>query len=395
MFTYGHRQPFIVSRQAFSHKFNFPRMTIIINSKIQYYLLNLTESKLAMLYSFLINLNSNVMNSLIYKLLSILFLFTAFLSCKQKDQIKIGISLGPLHERWEKDRDYLIEGLEAKGVKVIFKEANNNETLQKEQFLDLIKSKVDVIIMVPINSEAAGALVQIAKKNGVKIIAYDRLIMNCDLDYYIAFDNMKVGELQADYLTRITPQGNYAILGGDPKDYNSIFLRLGQMNVLQPLITRNDIKVVLDKNVDNWDADVAYTIVNDYLNESTDLDAIIASNDMIAKGVCKALKEHDLCGKTLVSGQDAETDACKRIVQGDQTMTVYKYIESLANATTNIAISLAKNGELPYSQTTINNGKIMVPSIQLPNMIQVNKENMRMTVIADGYLDEKIVFEGL
>jgi D-xylose transport system substrate-binding protein len=336
------------------------------------------------------------MKNLVYKLLSIIFLFTVFSSCnQQKDQVKIGISLGPLHERWEKDRDYLIDNLEHKGAKVILKEANNDEATQKEQFLDLVKSKVDVIIMVAINSEAAGALVQVAKKNGVKVIAYDRLITNCDLDYYVSFDNIKVGELQADYLTRITPKGNYAILGGDPKDYNSTFLRLGQLNVLQPLITRKDINIVLDANVKNWDADVAYTILNEYLKKSTDLDAIISSNDMISKGVCKALQEHELCGKVLVSGQDAETDACKRIMQGKQTMTVYKYIETLTNATTNIAFSLAENGSLPYSQTTINNGKIMVPSLQLTNMIPVTKENMRMTVIADGYLDEKVVFEGI
>lgn len=334
------------------------------------------------------------MKNLVYKVLSILFLFTAIISCKPKNQINIGISLGPLHERWEKDRDYLVDNLQHKGAKVIIKEANNDEALQKEQFLDLVKSKVDVIIMVAINSEAAGALVQVAKKNGVKVIAYDRLIKNCDLDYYVSFDNIKVGEMQADYLTRITPKGNYAILGGDSKDYNSVFLRLGQMNILQPLITRNDIHVVLDTNVKNWDADVAYAIINDFLKGSTDLDAIISSNDMISKGVCKALKEHNLNGKILVSGQDAETDACKRIVEGMQTMTVYKYIETLTNATTNIAISLAENGALPYSQTTINNGKIMVPSLQLSNMIQVTKENMRMTVIADGYLDEKVVFEG-
>ena len=334
------------------------------------------------------------MKSLVYKLLSILFICTAIITCKPKDQIKIGISLGPVHERWEKDRDYLKENLESKGAKVIIKEANNDEVTQKEQFLDLVKSKVNVIIMVAINSDAAGALVQVAKKNGVKVIAYDRLIKNCDLDYYVAFDNMKVGELQADYLTRITPKGKYAILGGDPKDYNSIFLRLGQMNILQPLVTRKDINVVLDTNVENWDTDIAYTIVNNFLNESTDLDAIIASNDGIAKGVCKALSEHDLCGTILVSGQDALADACRRIVEGKQTMTVYKYIESLANATTNIAISMAGDGDLPYSQSTINNGKIMVPSIQLPNMIQVTKENMRMTVIADGYLDEKEVFNG-
>ena len=306
--------------------------------------------------------------------------------------MKIGISFGPMHERWEKDRDYLMEDLEAKNAEVIFMEADNDEAKQIEQFLYLVKSGVDVIIMVPINSKSAASLVQIAKKNGIKVIAYDRLILNSDLDYYISFDNVKVGELQADYLTRIAPKGNYAILGGDPDDYNSSFLRLGQMNILQPLITRKDITVVLDKNVDNWDADIAYGIINEYLNKSHELDAVIASNDVIAKGVCKALSEHGLCGKVLVSGQDAETDACKRIVQGQQTMTVYKYIESLATATANVATSLAGKDAPLYSQTTINNGKIMVPSIQLPNVIPVNKENMRMTVIADGYLDEKVIF---
>lgn len=335
------------------------------------------------------------MKSLVYKLLTLLLISTIIFSCKPKDQIKIGISLGPLHERWEKDRDYLLEGFANKDAKVIIKEANNDEALQKEQFLDLVKAKVDVIIMVAINSDAAGALVQVAKNNGVKVIAYDRLIKNCDLDYYVSFDNIKVGELQADYLTRIKPQGNYAILGGSTKDQNSTFLRLGQMNILQPLITRNDINIVLDENVTNWDPEIAYRIVSNFLKESKDLDAIVSSSDRIAEGVCKALKEYELCGTILVSGQDAETAACRRIMEGRQTMTVYKYIESLASATVNIAISLAENGSVPYSQTTINNGKIMVPSIQLSNMIQVTQENMRMTVIADGYLDEKVVFEGL
>ena len=332
------------------------------------------------------------MKSFISKLLAILFLLSVLSSCKKENRIKIGISFGPMHERWEKDRDYLIKTLESKNAEVIFKEADNDEARQNEQFVELIKAGVDVIILVPVNSKNAAALVQAAKKNGIKVIAYDRLVLNSDLDYYISFDNVKVGELQADYLTRIAPKGDYIILGGDPDDYNSTFLRLGQMNILQPLITKKDINVVLDKNVENWDADVAYQIVNSYLNENEAPAAIIASNDVIAKGVCKALKEHDLCGNVLVSGQDAETDACRRIVQGKQTMTVYKYIESLATATANVAFSLVGKNQPLYSQTTINNGKIMVPSIQLPNVIQVNKDNMRMTVIADGYLDEKVIF---
>ena len=186
------------------------------------------------------------MNNLVYKLLSLIFIFILSFSCKPKDQVKIGISLGPMHERWEKDRDYLVEYLDLKGAKIIVKEANNDEATQKEQFLDLVKEKVDVIIMIAINGESAGALVQVAKKNGVKVIAYDRLIKNCDLDYYVSFDNIKVGEMQADYLTRIKPNGNYAILGGSPKDQNSTFLRLGQMNILQPLIFRNDITVLIN-----------------------------------------------------------------------------------------------------------------------------------------------------
>lgn len=335
------------------------------------------------------------MKTLIYY--SILFLFTvfAFTGCNKDERLTVGVSFGPMHERWEKDRNFLKEKLEAKGLKVIIKNANNDEALQKEQVLELIKSKVSVLIIVAINSDAAGALVQVAKKNDIKVVAYDRLIKNCDLDYYISFDNVKVGELQADFLSRVAPEGNYAILGGSPKDYNSILIRLGQMNVLEPLILRNDIKIVLDKNVDNWDEDIAFSIMNDFLKKSTDLQAIVSSNDIISRGVCRALKEHELCGKILVSGQDALTDACRRIMEGRQTMTVYKYIESLANATANVVYPMALDEEPPYSQVTINNGKNMVPAIQLPNLIQVTRENMRMTVIADGYIDEKAVFEGI
>ena len=335
------------------------------------------------------------MKNFAYKLLTATLLCSFLFTCGPKDRIKVGISFGPMHERWEKDKKYLVENFEAKGAKVIFKEANNDEAMQKEQFLDLIKAQVDVIIVVAVNSNAAGALVQVAKQNGVKVVAYDRLIKNCDLDYYVSFDNVKVGEMQADYISRISPTGNYAILGGSPNDNNTTMLRLGQMNILQPLITRKDINVVLDKNVDNWDADIAYKIMKDFLSSSTELDAIISSNDVISAGVCRALKEFELCGTILVSGQDAETEACRRIMEGRQTMTVYKYIESLASATANIAMDLASNGELPYSQTTINNGKNMVPSIQLPNIITVTKENMRMTVIADGFIDESKVFAGI
>ncbi|MFB6318590.1 sugar ABC transporter substrate-binding protein [Saccharicrinis sp. FJH54] len=314
--------------------------------------------------------------------------------CTQKKDVVIGISLGPNQERWQKDLDLMTERLDYAGAKVLVKEAQNDETVQAEQIEDLLKSNIDVLIIAPVNSETCGVIVNEAKQQypDLKVIAYDRIIKNCDLDFYVSFDNIKVGELQADYLTRIKPTGKYAILGGSPKDNNSQLLKLGQMNILQPLITKGDITIVLDKFVADWNADNAYEIINNYLNQGKELDAIIASSDEIAKGASRALEEHDLCRNVLLSGQDAQADACKRIAEGKQTMTVYKYIESLAHSTANIAMLMAKDEPVPNSFVTMNNGEAMVPALLLPSMIQVHKGNIRMTVIADGYLDRKEVF---
>ena len=323
--------------------------------------------------------------------LLIVFLLSA---CNNQNEIIVGFSLGPDHERWDKDRDLLTEKLENSGAKIIIREAGNDENTQEAQIKELANENINVLIIAPVNSETCGEVVNEIKavNPNLKIIAYDRIIKNCDLDLYVSFDNIKVGELQADYLTKVKPQGNYAILGGSPDDYNSQLLKLGQMNILQPLITRGDVKIVLDSYVEAWDSKNAYDIINQYLGENKNLDAVIASSDAIAMGVSQALMEHELCKKVLLSGQDAEASACKRIAEGKQTMTVYKYIESLATATAGIAIQMAKNEPMPNSFITMNNGKTMVPAMLLPSMIQVHDGNIRMTVIADGYLNSSDVF---
>lgn len=334
------------------------------------------------------------MKTSLIKLLFSGLIFALLISCGKKEVITIGFSIGPNHERWEKDRDFLTERLEFSGAKVLVREADNDEETQAKQIEELLNHNLDVLIVTPVNSETCGELITNAKAKhvGLKVIAYDRIIKNCDLDLYISFDNIKVGELQADYLTRIKPEGKYAIMGGSPNDNNSQLLKLGQMNILQPLITRGDLTVVLDSFVEDWDADKAYNIISNYLNTTKELDAVIASSDEIAKGVSEALLEHDMCKLVLLSGQDAQADACKRIVEGKQTMTVYKYIESLAHSTAIAAMQLARDENIPNSFVTINNGNTMVPALLLPSMIQVHKGNIRMTVIADGYLDSKEVF---
>lgn len=341
-----------------------------------------------------INLNFLGMKTTIFKLIAAGFVLLFLISCNSNEKVVVGISIGPNHERWYKDRDLLSERLKFLDAEVFVLEAENDELTQAEQVAELLEKNIDVLIIVPVNSETCGDIINEAKarNSALKVIAYDRIIKNCNLDFYTSFDNIKVGELQADYLTRIKPLGSYALLGGSPSDNNSQLLKLGQMTILQPLITRGDIEIVLDTYVEGWSSQNAYEIVDSYLLKNTKLDAIVASSDEIANGAYEALKKHDLCKVVLLSGQDAQADACRRIIDGDQTMTIYKYIESLAYSTANIAVLMAQNKAIPNSFVTINNGKFMVPSLLLPSMIQVHKGNIRMTVIADGYLDEKEVF---
>ncbi|WP_258105195.1 sugar ABC transporter substrate-binding protein [Marinoscillum sp. MHG1-6] len=329
--------------------------------------------------------------------MAIALIFTACDSRPAKDQSKratVGISLGPADGRWAKDRDYLMSNLESKGAKVYVREAKDDVATQKDDIRYLISEKIDVMIVVPIDGESLSELVTEARSKGVKVVAYDRLIPNCNLDFYVSFDNFRVGEMQAEYLTRVIPEGNYMVLGGSPTDLNSKFLRLGQMNILQPLITKGDINLIYDTDIDNWNTELAFQKVNEFLKKSeTKPDAILASSDNLSIGAIQALDRHGLTGKVIVSGQDAQEDACRRILEGSQIMTVYKIIESLAHTAANVSLALAKNEVIPDSHLTISNGKMMVPSILLSSMISVNKENLRMTVIADGYLDESKVYD--
>jgi D-xylose transport system substrate-binding protein len=330
--------------------------------------------------------------SILYTGLILLISFLIGCSPKEKAAM-IGISVGPSQERWAKDISYLSQQLNLKGAEVIIREARGSEAEQAKQAKKIIDEEdLDVLIMVPVNSESAGVIVNYAKAHGVSVIAYDRIIKNCDLDCYLSFDNVRIGEIQADYLTKIKPTGNYAILGGASEDNNSAQLRLGQMNILQPLIVKGDIKIVLDVNIENWNADIAYQTVNEFLNQGKEIDAIISSSDALSEGASRALAEHGLEKDVLLSGQDAATDACQRIVRGEQTMTVYKVIESLASSTATIAVALANDREIPNTLTTVNNGSKMVPSLLLSSIVPVGQENIRMTVIADGFLDEKEVF---
>ena len=311
-------------------------------------------------------------------------------------KIKIGLSMDSLRvERWQKDRDIFTAEAEKLGAEVIVQSADGDERRQNEQAENMITQGVDVLVVIPKDSVAAAQIVQAAHAEGVKVIAYDRLIRESSPDLYISFDNEQVGYLQAEYVLRKKPKGNYFLLGGAPSDNNAQLLRQGQMRALKPAIDKGDIRLVADGKhwAVNWDPRDALKKAEQVLTQTNNMvDAVVASNDGTAGGVIQALEGQDLAGSVIVSGQDAELAACQRIVKGTQTMTVYKPIHLIATKAAQAAVALAKGEAIAEATQTVNNGKIEVPSILL-TPIQVDKTNLDEIVIKDGFHTREAVYQ--
>lgn len=310
-------------------------------------------------------------------------------------KIRIGFSMDTLkEERWQRDRDHFVARAAELGAEVLVQAANGDDAVQIQQSENLLTQGIDVLVIAPHNAEVAASIVGSAKRQGVPVISYDRLIRNSDVDLYVSFDNVKVGETQARYLIDRAPRGNYVLIGGSPTDNNARLFRQGQMNVLQPAIDRGDIRIATDQWAREWLPSEALKHTENALTQAkNNVAAVVASNDGTAGGAIRALEEQGLAGRVLVSGQDAELAALQRIVAGTQSMTVYKPVYQLARRGAEAAVALAR-GESVEPNSTVNNGFKDVPSILLES-ITVDQSNVVSTVIKDGYLKMEDVYRNV
>jgi len=294
---------------------------------------------------------------------------------------KIGFSIDDLRlERWVRDRDYFTAEAEKLGAKVYVQSADASEQRQISQIENLISRGVDVLVIVPYNATVLNNAIKEAKKAKIKVVSYDRLILNADIDAYISFDNAKVGELQASSLVAIKPKGNYYLLGGAPTDNNAKVLREGQMKVLQPLIDKGDIKVVGKQWTKDWSASEALSIIENALTANGNkIDAVVASNDATAGGAIQALAAQKLSGKVPVSGQDADLAAVKRVIAGTQAMTVYKPLKLIATEAARLSVQLVRNQAPAYNSTYPNGMKNVSTMLLAP--VALTKANVN--VLAD------------
>lgn len=297
---------------------------------------------------------------------------------------KIGFSIDDLRvERWTRDRDFFIAAAEKQGAKVFVQSADASEQRQISQIENLISRGVDVLVIVPFNATVLNNTIKEAKKAGIKVLSYDRLILGADIDAYISFDNEKVGEMQAEGVVKLQPKGNYYLLGGAPTDNNAKMLREGQLKVLKPYIDKGDIKVVGQQWVKDWSATEALSIVENALTANNNkIDAIVASNDGTAGGAIQALAAQKLAGKVPVSGQDADLAAVKRVIAGTQAMTVYKPLKTIAAEAAKLAVQLARN-EKPAYNSSYDNGLKKVSTVLL-KPTPLTKANVNI-LVDDGF----------
>ena len=312
-----------------------------------------------------------------------------------ENKLQIGFSIEDMKgERWQTDLNSFEARAKQLGAEVISRDAGGDADRQFQQVQDMIKAGIKVLVLMPRDTTKASRMVDAAKSANVKVISYDRLVQNSEVDLFVSFDRLEIGRMQAEHLVKLAPRGNYVLIAGSPRDEGAKTLHDAQMSVLQPYIDRGDIKVIADAYTKDWLPSEAYVFMLKTIDSAQGhIAAVLASNDGLASGAIQALREHNLAGKVAVSGQDADLAAVICIAQGDQSMTVYKPIVNEAAIAAEEAVRLAK-GENTHADGTMSNGKMKVPTIMLKPVV-VTKDNIKTTVVKDGFQSLKSINQAL
>ena len=291
---------------------------------------------------------------------------------QKDDRIQIGLSIDSLLiERWSRERDLFVSKAQELGAEVNVQNANGLVDEQIKQIRYFIDKKMDVIVVIAIDDIALKDIIATAKREGIKIIAYDRPIRNANADLYLSVDNEKVGELMAGYIKQcIGNEGTIIQVKGSPTDYNVQMVQDG----FERILSTTDIKIDYAEYSEGWVAENGFTVTDEYLKTGKVPDAIMCGNDNLAAHAIRALIEHRLGGKVCVVGQDADLEACQRIVEGTQFMTVYKPVEKLAIRAAERAVDMASDIPLGLKYT-FDDGTYEVPYEKL-DPIAVTKKNM-------------------
>ncbi|MBE9009824.1 sugar ABC transporter substrate-binding protein [Pseudanabaenaceae cyanobacterium LEGE 13415] len=333
---------------------------------------------------------------------------TRFAAAKGCKNIGILLPESDSSARYEAyDRPLLEKEIKARipDATIQYANANNDADTQQNQADAALTKGACILVVDPKDSDKASVIVQRAKASQVPVIAYDRLIQDPDVAYYVSFDNVRVGELQGQYIADqfkkgafgLKPGANLVMINGSQTDNNALQFREGALKALQPLVDSKQLNLVFDQYTPNWDNARAQSIMEGILTQQkNNVQATYVANDGMANTVIAALRSQKLNGKVLVTGQDATLTGIQNILTGDQAMTIYKPIAKEAQATAELVAALSNGtnpGGLVNGQTALKSGGQVASALIAP--IAVDKTNVQQTVFADGYLKREEVCNGI
>lgn len=319
---------------------------------------------------------------------------------------KVGVAMPTKDlQRWNQDGENMKKQLEEAGYTVDLQYASNDIATQVSQIENMINSGCKVLVIASIDGDSLGTVLEQAKEKGIKVIAYDRLIMNSDaVTYYATFDNYMVGTKQGEYIEKELDLANGAgpfnieLITGDPGDNNARFFFGGAMDVLQKYIDAGQL-VVKSGQTDfatvataNWSTEAAQSrfdaIISANYADGTQLDAVLASNDSTAQGVTNSLEANYTGAWPIITGQDCDIVNVKNMIAGKQSMSIFKDTRTLAAKTVEMVDAIMKGGTAPVNDTeTYDNGTGVIPSF-LCEPVFADVNNYKELLIDSGYYTE-------
>ncbi len=317
--------------------------------------------------------------------------------------VKIGFLLKTMQEeRYKRDRAAFTAKAEELGAEVIFDSANNDELTQLAKFENMLAKGADVIVLQPVNTGTAGSMVSMANSEGVRVVGYDSMLVDGPLDAMVMQDSWAVGRLQGEAMVEWLQDkngevsGKIALIQGQPGDSNAIAMSSGVLEIVE---ANPGLELVTNQAHEGWSSEKAMaTAENTLTSNSNGIDAFIANNSGMARGVIAALEAQGLASsdKVFVAGSDADLANIQYVAQGKQAVEIWKQIDPLAETAAEVAVALAADpdtapADLVEVDKVINNGFADVPTIVTPITL-VTQDNIDDTIIAGGFYSKEEVY---
>jgi D-xylose transport system substrate-binding protein len=315
-----------------------------------------------------------------------LFIMISLFSCTQKSTFKVGyMNASTDRTRFVREGNFMAEKLREMGHEVIIVAAEDNDAKQIAQGYELLEQGVDALVIVSVNGNTIAPLVRDARRMGVKVIGYNRLINNADFDFFVTGDNKDYARLFCESALTERPTGNYVVLGGDRFDRNGLELKHHIDNFLKPHIESGNINLLYGTFIEGWNKERAMFEMRQVIEAyGTNIDVVIACNDPMGMGALEILKQYDAHHDVLITGQGAYIDVVRSIFQGEMFMTLSHPSKELGYKTAELIVEILK-GERPSNLATsyIFNGASDIATVNFPS-IKVTKENLEEALITSG-----------